>query len=211
MDIPDGKYLNVDIHNTIDVALRYIEVFDNKYTCTNDIVKQVSNSKIFTLKKIKMLLYVTLVDKQKDLYKIYSDVLAEKVYQSKCPIIKQLNNNFELLGKTGGDNFLYKWEDDKKSQEMIGEYTYDDISFHIEPFIVKHLTIFGENYVIFIQYDKQNNIDTVRLFDCKCIPASLSLYPFALKLALGKDLNEKDLAIGYEDQIFFHFDKSEII
>jgi hypothetical protein len=28
---------------------------------------------------------------------------------------------------------------------------------------------------------------------------------------MGEELNEKDLAVGYEDQIFFHFDKSDIL
>ena len=150
-----------------------------------------------------------MLDRQ-ELYYLENDVLLEKVYSSDVPIIKYINDSFEFCGKSEGDCCLYKIPENTDITNIYGDYTYDDISFHIEKLTIKSISIFGNPHKVWMITNKDNKLLDIYFYN-QFGKSSLALYPFAYKLALGKELNEKDLAMGYEDQIFFHFDKSEII
>lgn len=210
-DIPDGKYLDVDIHSAGDKSLEYIGIFGNKYKSMYDIFKTLTDKQIFyDMKRLRLRIYNNMPEKQKYIYDVHSKVLLEKLYQSNNPIINHLNNNYELFGKTGGDSYFYKLDNEQGLENILGDHMCDDLSFHIDILISKSLNIFGNKYKLVLIKDKNNRFTHYSLYNTYA-GTNLSLYPFAMKLALGEELNEKDLAIGYEDQIFFHFDKSEII
>ena len=208
--IPDGRYLNVDIHNAVDTALKYIGLWNDTYTGTYDIFKMLSNYHIFdNMKRLKFNVNDNMVEKQDYIYSLYSNVLLEKIYQSDHHKIRYLNENYELFGKSYGDSYFYKLTDDEIPQNILGDFNCGDISIHIDIFDSKSIDVFGNKLKLNIIRNQQGKISTLGLYNAKR-KANISLYPFAMKLATGEELNEKDLAIGYEDQIFFHFDKSEL-
>ena len=209
--IPDGEYITVDIHNAVDLAHKYVGAFNEQYTSSNDIISSITPSKIFINKRVKMYLYDIPLSPEL-LYPIYHKVLIEKLYQSEPKIIKHLNSNFELFCTSGGDNFLYKLPDNRNIDNILGDYINDDISFHIDTITFKHINIFGNKIQIAILKNEKNEVTNIRLYNhIHNYLINAGLYPFAYKLAIGEELNEKDLTIGYEDEIFFHFDKSEIV
>lgn len=208
---PDGEYLDVDIHGAVDMALRNIDIFDDEYTSTYDVFKTISGNPIFhNMKRLRLNVYNNMQDKQDYIYNIHSKVSLERLYQSGDPIIEHLNKKYQLFGKTRGDSYFYKLDDKSGLDDILGNHTYGDFFYHIDVVTAKNMKIFGKPYTFIITKDKENKINNLALYN-PFIRANLSLYPFAYKLALGEELNEKDLAVGYEDEIFFHYDKSEII
>ena len=69
----------------------------------------------------------------------------------------------------------------------------------------------NKRYKCRFELDKNYKLQALYLYD---VNGRRVTHPFlihlAIKLFTGGELNEKDLAFGYEDQIFFHWDKSEI-
>lgn len=220
-NLTPGKYLYVDLRNGFDNSLRIVGLLDDK--SVYDIIREATPNKIFyNKKKIRFDVYHTClpcIDFKDYLYSLESEILLEKIYNQNDPTIEYLNNHFELIGKTNGDAVIYKLNGDEDLKNILGDYSYNGIQYHTETLTVSDITMFGNKYRYLINRDKNgkqvNHIiysdinPDVHIMKSKLL--NISLYPFALKLATGEELNEKDLAVGYEDQIFFHFDKSEII
>lgn len=208
--LPDGKYLDVDIHGAGDKSLTYIGILGDKYKSIYDIFKTMSDKSIFhDMKRLRLNVHNNMQEKQEYIYAVHSKVLLEKLYQSNDPIINHLNENYKLFGKTGGDSFFYKLDNEQGLENILGDHTYDDLFYHIDIVTVKSMNIFGNQCKFILTKDKDNRLTNYALYN-SCMRTNLSLYPFAMKLATGEELTEKDLAVGYEDQIFFHYDKSEI-
>ena len=144
----------------------------------------------------------------RDVFNFMNSIILEKLYQSNNPIIQYLNDNFELVGKSNGDSFYYKLNENKDITNIIGDFEYEDIPYHIDILTFKNIKMFGNDYNLHIS-NNNDKITNVYL-SSMTFKMPLSLYPFALKIATGEELNDKDLAFGYDDQIFFHWDKSEI-
>ena len=145
----------------------------------------------------------------KEIFKIYCEILLENIYKSdqKLKDIKELT----LIGKTQGDSYFYKINDNYDVTEILGEYEYNNIKYHIDYWTFKDIIMFNEKYKCCFEVDKNYKLQSLYLYDAN---GHRIKHPFLLHLAIklftGGELNEKDLAIGYEDQIFFHWDKSEI-
>lgn len=213
--LPDGKYICVDLHNAFDIAFKQIGIYGNEYKDTYDIFNKKSNYDIFKnhrqfrLKLYRMFFANTPFNiSANDVFNFVNSIILEKLYQSNNPIIQYLNDNFELVGKSNGDSFYYKLNENKYITNIIGDFEYEDIPYHIDILTFKNIKMFGNDYNLHISNDN-DKITNVYL-SSMTFKMPLSLYPFALKIATGEELNDKDLAFGYEDQIFFHWDKSEI-
>lgn len=210
--LPEGNYISVDIHSALDEALKYIGVFNPSYISTNNIINDTSKYSIFNYnKKLRISIYQHLFDvfTTKEIYKIYYEILLENIYKSnqKLKDIKELT----LIGKTQGDSYFYKINDNYDVTDILGEYEYNNIKYHIDYWTFKDIIIFNKKYKCCFEVDKNYKLQALCLYDTN---GNRIKHPFlihlALKLFTGEELNEKDLAVGYEDQIFFHWDKSEI-
>ena len=210
--LPEGNYISVDIHSAFDEALKYIGIFSPIYINTNDIIKDISKHSIFNDNKhLRCDIYQCLFDKDiyKGLFKICSEILLEDIYKSdkKLKDIKELT----LIGKCKGDSYYYKINDNYNVTDIIGEYEHNNIKYHIDYCTVKDIIIFNEKYKCYFEMGKNNKLQSLYLYDTNGHrTANPFLIHLAFKLFNGGELNEKDLAVGYEDQIFFHWDKSEI-
>lgn len=210
--LPEGNYISVDIHSAFDEALKYIGIFSPIYINTNDIIKDISKHSIFNdNKRLRCDIYQYLFDKDihKGLFKICSEILLEDIYKSdkKLKDIKELT----LIGKCKGDSYYYKINDNYNVTDIIGEYEHNNIKYHIDYCTVKDIIIFNEKYKCYFEMGKNNKLQSLYLYDTNGHrTANPFLTHLAIKLFTGGELNEKDLAVGYEDQIFFHWDKSEI-
>ena len=116
-----------------------------------------------------------------------------------------------LIGKTQGDSYFYKINDNYDVTDILGEYEHNNIKYHIDYCTVKDIIMLNERYKCRFELDKNYKLRALYLYDTN---GHRTENPFlthlAIKLFTGGELNEKDLAVGYEDQIFFHWDKSEI-
>ena len=143
------------------------------------------------------------------LFKICSEILLEDIYKSnqKLKDIKELT----LIGKGRGDSYYYKINDNYDVTDILGEYEYNNIKYHIDYCTVKDIIILNERYKCRFELDKKYKFQSLYLYDTN---GHRTENPFLIHLAFklfnGGELNEKDLAVGYDDQIFFHWDKSEI-
>lgn len=93
----------------------------------------------------------------------------------------------------------------------MGNYIYDNIGYHISVVETKHTTVLGKK-IRCTRGFKKNGPGGFKVFYLPKGQARPELWPIAIKKAFDDlgELNEKDLTIGYEDQIFFQFDKSEV-
>ena len=210
--LPEGNYISVDIHSAFDEALKYIGIFNPSYISTNDIIKDISKYPIFNDNKfLRCAIYRNSFNLSimTGLFKICSEILLEDIYKSnqKLKDIKELT----LIGKTKGDSYFYKINDNYDVTDILGEYEYNNIKYHIDYCTVKDIIMLNERYKCRFELDKNYKLRALYLYDTN---GHRTENPFlthlAIKLFTGGELNEKDLAVGYEDQIFFHWDKSEI-
>lgn len=210
--LPEGNYISVDIHSAFDEALKYIGIFNPIYISTNDIIKDISKYSILNdNKRLRCDIYRCTFDEDiaQGLFKICSEILLEGIYKSdkKLKDIKELT----LIGKCKGDSYYYKINDNYNVTDIIGEYEHNNIKYHIDYCTVKDIIIFNEKYKCYFEMGKNNKLQSLYLYDTNGHrTANPFLTHLAFKLFNGGELNEKDLAVGYEDQIFFHWDKSEI-
>ena len=210
--LPEGNYISVDIHSAFDEALKYIGIFSPIYINTNDIIKDISKHSIFNDNKhLRCGIYRNSFDLSimTGLFKICSEILLEDIYKSdqKLKDIKELT----LIGKCKGDSYYYKINDNYDVTDILGEYEHNNIKYHIDYCIVKDIIMLNEKYKCCFEMDKNNKLQSLYLYDTNGHrTANPFLTHLAIKLFTGEELNEKDLAVGYEDQIFFHWDKSEI-
>lgn len=206
--LPDGEYLQVDVHDAFDEVLKYLGVFNPNYKNINEIVSSVTKYKAFHDQKgLNMQMYY--IFRKKYLFQITNNILIEQVYQSKNPKLKEFTKTLELAGKMHGDSYLYKLNGCPVPPEIFDEYECGNIKYHIEILESKTINMFNHTYKCLIYKNKNREIEEVILSNDskKIFPY---LYPFVYKLITNQELNEKDLTIGYDDQIFFQFDKSEI-
>ena len=210
--LPEGNYISVDIHSAFDEALKYIGIFSPIYINTNDIIKDISKHSIFNdNKRLRCDIYQCAFDESivQGLFKICSEILLEDIYKSnqKLKDIKELT----LIGKGRGDSYYYKINDNYDVTDILGEYEYNNIKYHIDYCTVKDIIMLNERYKCRFELDKNYKLRALYLYDTN---GHRTENPFlthlAIKLFTGGELNEKDLAVGYEDRIFFHWDKSEI-
>ena len=210
--LPEGNYISVDIHSAFDEALKYIGIFNPSYISTNDIIKDISKYPIFNDNKfLRCAIYRNSFNLSimTGLFKICSEILLEDIYKSdqKLKDIKELT----LIGKGRGDSYYYKINDNYDVTDILGEYEYNNIKYHIDYCTVKDIIILNERYKCRFELDKKYKFQSLYLYDTN---GHRTENPFLIHLAFklfnGGELNEKDLAVGYEDQIFFHWNKSEI-
>ena len=211
-ELDDGEYIYIDIHSDFDYVLKYIGVFNPSYNDTYDIINNITNYKIFrNLKVIRLNIYDRCLSQniRKQLFNISTNILLEKIYQNEDPKLKEITKHYQCVYKTLGDCYVYKVDNGEFPNYTETEFEYDGIKYHIEKLICKTVYVLGNYYKVELITDNNNIKHALIYLNNQKIP--VSQYPFLIKLALGEELNDKDLTVGYEDEIFFHFDKSEII
>lgn len=203
---PDGKYLQVDLHKAFDTVLKKIAIFNNNYESTTDIIKDVTKSELIpTLKWPRILSYVGALSQQLSNCFLNCKDLLNKIYKSDHQIIQMLNQKYELT-TVGGDMYLYNIGDDDLTN-LVGDYEIDGIPFSISLYELKTVNILGQKNKLKI-CTSSNKIDYVIGYTDKghILP---ELFPLAISLYKGKEPNEKDLAIGYEDKIYFYLNEND--
>ena len=206
-DISDGTYIDVNINNCFDLAMIFCNK-DDEYISIYDNINNITSFNIF---KNQRALKISIINNLpwniiNKMYTINNKILIEDLYQTKNTPLELLNNTCELIGKTEKDSLIYKISNTEQLGFILNNYE----TYHINTLTVKTIKMFGNDCKCLITRDKDNRIYN---FDLYYLDKQLntSIYPFALKLALGEELNDKDLTFGYEDEIFFKFDKSEIV
>lgn len=208
-DLSDSTYLQIDMHNAFDEALKYLGVYNSAYENTYAVINDSTKYESFhNQKRIRMGLYCGLFTPCfNDLYSIV-DFLVNQIYKSEDPKLKEFTQTLPFVGKIHGDSYLYKLEG-PVPPEIFDEYKCGDIGYHVNILESKTLNMLGQDYKCLISKNEHNEIERITLAN-KGIQVCPYMYPFLYKLIYNKELNEKDLAFGYDDQIFFHFDESEI-
>ena len=211
-DLKTGMYIYVDLHNAIDESLKYIGAYNPNFNNTYDIIKSLTPYKIFhNMKRLRVSIYYYTFAKDRTsynkLFRIMNGILLTNLHNSSNPDILEIRKHSKLLSKTPGDTLIYEYNPDI-SKDIIGEkYTCDGFGYHIL-FIdirrvsvigkttncIKYINEFGDRYAVYGSHDF----------------AREEFWVPAIKSAFFGDLTEKDLAVGFEDQIFFHFDPSKI-
>ena len=125
--------------------------------------------------------------------------------------MKLVNSQFTYFSHSG-DTLLYTIDENTNIENIIGEYELDDIiKYHISTIHMKDIHMLNETYKCkLFTNDYINNIED--FIDCYKNQnlTNKNLYSLYYKLATNQKPNDKDLTIGYEDQIFFTLDKKDI-
>ena len=212
-DQDEGDYIYVDLHNAFDLALKKIGVFD-EYKDTYDVINKFTKYDIFkNIKILRVDIYWKFFTNRTyaTIKKIVNQIVLEELYFSDAPILRQIDNTFQFIGKGSMDAFIYKIPEGADPKSVIGDYTYNDIPFSIDVLKSRDIQMFGKKFKVNTIMNKDDNPVHIMLWCDDGLRKKIAPYPFAYKMSLGKELDEKDLAVGYDDQIFFHFDKSNIL
>ena len=205
-NMPDGKYLQIDLHKACDQVIKNLGVFNTDYESTTDVIKSVTKSKLLpTLKPIRIFCYqVGFFDRINESFLNCADIL-NKVYNSNDSLIQKLNKKYELT-VAAGDMYMYNIGNDDLT-DLVGDYEIDGISLSMSLYEIKTINILGQENKVKI-CTSSNEINYVIGYTeiGHIIP---EVYPLAVSLYKGLEPTEKDLAIGYEDKIFFHLNKND--
>lgn len=198
------KYIKVDIHSASDAAYKEVKIFNDKYESTQDIINQVSKYEIF--KDMKFLriksLWYNKMPEYVYMKLISRNVLLRRIYESNCPAILELNKVCDDILVSGNDMYLYNVDDVEKYKHLCGDYTIDNINFNISIMQACGIEILGHVYNFATNLSKNCTDYNLRHFPVYFIP-------LMLKVSRGERPTEKDLAIGYEDQVFFHLNEND--
>lgn len=208
-ELSEGEYIYIDLHSACDEVLKYVGVLNDKFNGITDIINFITEKDIFKHQKQLKLRILDNIQYTRYIYLTFA-ILMDQIYKSEDKKLRNITKKLTLIGRTDGDAYMYKLNDDSDISELYGDYECKNLKYHIKKLEVKEVKAFENTYKIITIKDKNNETDNLYVYSNNSILCP-GLYPFVLKLAKGEELNEKDLAVGYENEIFFHFDKSEII
>lgn len=192
-----GKYVSVDIHLSWDTILKKADLVNESYD-SNEIIKEITPYDVFYSKDTRLWMYRHTINNQRNipesLFNICNVLILKELVDSDELVIKYLNENYELIG-CRGDSILYKVNDDNY-KNLLGEYKYKDISYHIMEEIINDIEVFGLPYrgVIF-----DNKIYAIY----NSTNQSKNVHPYFARKLLNQEITDLDRAVGYEDEIFF--------
>lgn len=204
-NLKPGKYIKVDIHSSVDYVLKEIGIFNDKYDSLMEIINGQSKYEIF--KDIKLMKFRTLkfngINNHPDIKKISRSIILKKIYESGLPEIDIFNKSCRNVFVSGNDMYLYELDNPDEFEYLCGDYITDNgISFNISMFKNMCVQIMDSQYNFSINLSKKY-VD----YDLRNYPKYF--IPLMIRLIKGEHPTEMDLAIGYEDQIFFHLNEND--
>ena len=201
------KLIKVDLVSGGEQCLKYLGLFNTDYDSTYDIVDELSDYEIFkNNKKIRLLIFwynsLNAYEHQYGtiLTKVNNNILLKKIYNSNNYIIKNLNSA-NLVYKSKNDSYFYDItnSDDNNLLSLIGDYDIDGIKTHIDFIEDRRFYILNKPVSITCKNKSQLLVN----------PKYPIFFPLCASLCNGQTPTEKDLAIGYEDKIFFHLNEND--
>jgi hypothetical protein len=196
--------IKVDLIAGGEQALKYAGVFNDNYESTYDIINKMTDYETFkNNKKIRLLIFyknlLGAYDSMGDILKqINKNILLKKLYESDNDIIKKLNST-GLAYKSDNDCLMYNIAGIDDPMSLIGDNNIDGLGVHIDLNESKSFLI--QNQSIFITRKNKSQL--------LVNPKYPFLFPLCASLYNGQTPTEKDLAIGYEDKIFFHLNEND--
>lgn len=197
---PSGNNIvKVDIHCAGETLLKRLNLFNDDYESGYDIIDKISQFETFKNYKTIRICMIRLagLHQNKYLFALISNILLKEIYESDDNVIKMLNSKYPV-GKTICDSLVYITGNDNLDK-ISGEYTYKDMNYHIDIFDVNNMEILGSEYLNL--WTSPNQLNTYR------IPQMF--IPITNCILNGRIPTKYDLAIGYEDQIFFYLDEND--
>lgn len=210
-DVPDfirgirpGRYLKIDIHSGIDAVLRETKTISPGYRSIMEIVDKISEYKMFKdMKSMKFrILRFNGISMNPDVIKILRNVMLKRVYESGIPEIETLNRSCRNIYASTNDMYIYDLDDISKYEHLCGDYSAGDVDFNISVFRCASAEILGNAYHFAID-------PTVKLVDCNLRAYPRQFVPLMIRIARDETPDKMDLAVGYEDQIFFHLNEND--
>lgn len=197
-----GKYICIDIHSAWDTVLKKADLLNESFD-TSEIIKKITPHDVFYSKDTRLWMYRFTINNHRNipesLFNICTVLILKELFNSDEPVIKYLNENYEFVGGRG-DSILYKINDDKDYKNLLGDYKYKDISYHITEEIINDIEVFGKPYRGVIC---DNKIYSIYNFAAQ----TKNVHPYFVKKLLNQEITDLDRAVGYEDEIFFFIDK----
>lgn len=207
-DFPDGRYLQVDLHNAFDEALKNVGVFNPDYESTDEIIDDVSKYDIFkNMKKLRLSVYAyNNFTQMKELFCICSDEILKKVYLSEDDLMKHLRERYHKGVRSSGDMYMYEIGYDCVD-EITGDHMIDGISVNMSVVEIKTVYLFGNRCKI--QFIPGSSLTDYVLGWSRhnILPPELS--PLLLRIGRNEEPTKMDFAIGNEDKIYFHLNKND--
>ena len=194
-----GNIVKIDIHCAAEVMLKRLDLFNDNYNSGYDIINEVSKYETFkNSKKTRICIFKQAgLHENEYLFSLISNGLLKEIYNSENPIIKNLNKTYSVF-KTKCDALIYITGNDD-NDKISGEYKCGDMDYHIDCFDINCIEIMGKKYPDI--WNNHDHIGTHAIYPM--------LTPITNAMLRRRTPDEKDLAIGYEDQIFFHLNKDD--
>lgn len=182
-----GKFIKVDLHCASGTIAKYIGITQGDY---NEIIGKYTQSSIIKNSKIVR-------------YKVYkelkNDYQLTAMYEE---LLMKVYNNTDLnkysIAVHHMDALFLNCPDDEIPE---GDYVCEDIPYSVSCVEIKHIK-FGDRNISYFDH----MLPIVYKYDIdKWMP--FEYYPMIWKKIHNQPLNEKDLVVGYENQIFFKLDE----
>lgn len=204
-----GRYLRVDLHHAFDAVLNMMGLYRDEYNSMENVIESYTQHKMFIdMKLLRLNIYYKIgLGHNQILFDICGNLLR-KVFESNHPVIRTLNERYKERYLSKGDMYLYKIGDNDDVSGLTGDYMTDGISFSVKCLTCGNISIMDSIYSTMIDLSE-------RLIDYNIMKTSSGttaqgmIAPLALKLARGEKPTEMDLAIGYEDMVFFHLNEND--
>ncbi len=205
-----GKYLQVDLHHAFETVFRISNVYRDEYESIKDVIRTHSSHKMFTdLKLCRLNIYNNKLQlRHKQIIFDMCGNLLKRIFGSDHPVITELNRRYEERILSTGDMYLYKIGENDDISDFTGDYEVDGIEFSISPKVYRNISVLDSIYSTSINPDAKL-IDYNIAKTCTGGKQPYFLDPILLRLARGEQPTEMDLAVGYEDRVFFHLNEND--
>lgn len=208
-NFPDGRYLQVDMHNAFDIVMKKLGVFNMNYENTDEVIMKKSKYEIFKgMKEMRMAIYRTIFDSNtlRNMFLICADDFLKKIYLSDNDDIRYLRNKYPSGVRSLGDMYMYNIGNDDVNK-FLGDHVYEGISVRLSIVEVKTVYILGNRCKTLYMPDVPLVNYRIGWSYGNILPPEI-ISP-VLVLAKNKTPDKMDLAIGNEDKIYFYLNEND--
>jgi len=191
-DFPDGEYWVIDLDSAFNQTLEYLGVIQPGVSYQS-VVEETTKSKLLCKSKVlRIQLYYRLKVPFKNIMYNVCDKLLYNLSQT--PEFQSKINFEDIIGICGDSLYIPK----NKVNLVEGDYEISGIKFHIRNKRIKSIIYKGETI-------KWLETDTVNFFYKNNYPQYVSTdeYLCLMKTIKNQQINQLDLTVGFEEQIFY--------
>ena len=196
------KSVKLDLVSGYDQTLKYLNLFNNNYNSTYEIINETTDLEIFKNKKALRILTYSFAGVEFDevLTSYNSNVIVKNIFHFCDDTIQTLNSYGTPYAYYHGDCMIWIINE-FPDKSLLGSHSINGFDYHISFNEMKTFLILGNKFQF--KHNISNELD-YRLSRVNCY-----FFPLCASLCNGQTPTEKDLAIGYEDKIFFHLNEND--